>query len=228
MSCNANNGWALLLDFDGTVTFEDTDAVVAERTLPAERLATFSRLIRSYEALEIGLVAYFEQYLELVALPPEELQELAAEVPARPGAAELVRFCNNAGIEVRIVSEGIDLLVEPAAKAAGLAAVPISCNRARREDGRWRLEPAAGAEPCPRCLSCKGALVRRLRAEGQRVVVVGDGASDLCGAREADLVLGRGSLAKHCQRESIPHHLWETFDDVRRTLNRNIGRGCRA
>jgi 2-hydroxy-3-keto-5-methylthiopentenyl-1-phosphate phosphatase len=60
--------------------------------------------------------------------------------------------------------------------------------------------------------------VRRAQAAGFRVALVGNGSSDLCGARLADLVLARDILLEHCKREGIACAAWESFEDVRAVL----------
>jgi 2-hydroxy-3-keto-5-methylthiopentenyl-1-phosphate phosphatase len=51
-----------------------------------------------------------------------------------------------------------------------------------------------------------------------RVALVGNGASDLCAARVADLVLARDTLAALCRAEGIPHVAWRDLAEVRAAL----------
>jgi 2-hydroxy-3-keto-5-methylthiopentenyl-1-phosphate phosphatase len=69
-----------------------------------------------------------------------------------------------------------------------------------------QFDPRLG--DCPTCgpRRCKGGVVRLLRREGDTVAVFGDGISDLCLAREADVVFARGRLAELCEREGIAYH----------------------
>ena len=87
------------------------------------------------------------------------------------------------------------------------------------------MYPPADAGSCERCLSCKGVQVRRARAEGFRVAICGNGASDLCGAREADLVLARDILRAHCEREGIEHVPWEALREVRDAMAASLREG---
>lgn len=208
--------WLVLVDFDGTLTLRDGDFVVADVLLGPERQGAYGPLAGAYERLEISLAEYFTGWLALLGLaePREEIAGASAAIPLRPGVHELVRCCRERGHELRIVSEGLDAYVEPVLARAGLGDLTVACNRLVREGGAWRIRPAAGTEPCVRCLSCKGSHVRRAHARGQRVAVVGDGASDLCAARLADRVLARGSLADHCRREDIPFRAWDTLEEV--------------
>jgi len=66
---------------------------------------------------------------------------------------------------------------------------------------------------CPRCGPgrCKAAVLRARRRPGDTVWVFGDGASDLCPAREADFVFARAHLATLCAAEDLP---WRPLDFV--------------
>ena len=217
--------WLLLLDFDGTLTFRDVDFEVADALLPPGRERAYEPLAHRYERLEIGLPEYFEGYLALLAATPAEIARAAAAVRLRPGVDRLLATIAALGVEVRIVSEGVDAYVHPVLSTAGLGAVPVSCNRAVHdpETGRWQVTTAADGEPCARCLNCKGAHARRARAAGRRVAIVGNGASDLCGARLADLVVARDNLAHHCDREGLPYVPWTTLEDVQAALRARVG-----
>jgi 2-hydroxy-3-keto-5-methylthiopentenyl-1-phosphate phosphatase len=99
--------------------------------------------------------------------------------------------------------------------ANGLDHVEASANGLEFDGDR--IEPVFGSpagEGCGECGSCKGAVLAR-RANGyDRTVFVGDGLSDRCGARAADVVYARDDLAAWCTREGIPFHPYETFADV--------------
>jgi 2-hydroxy-3-keto-5-methylthiopentenyl-1-phosphate phosphatase len=59
-----------------------------------------------------------------------------------------------------------------------------------------------------------------LRKKGQKVVYVGDGLSDKCAVREAELVFAKGDLSRFCEKEGIRHHLFSDFGDVCQILRR--------
>ncbi len=209
----------VLVDFDGTATPRDSDFALADAWLGPAGTAMYGPLAEAYERLEIGMLDYFTGYLDGLNATPEEIARVASGLPVRPGLPAFAIWCDTEGLELRLLSEGLDVYIQPILAAAGLGHLPLSCNRAEFDGDRYRILPAPGAEPCDRCLNCKGARARRLRAEGAtRVVIIGNGASDLCAAREADLVLARDTLQEHCEHLGIAHHSWQTFDDVQRVL----------
>jgi 2-hydroxy-3-keto-5-methylthiopentenyl-1-phosphate phosphatase len=207
--------WLILVDFDGTITARDADFVIADAARgPVAAQAVYGPLAAAYEGLEIGLAEYFEGYLTGLELSAAEIAAHAGAVPCRPGFPALVAACAAQGWGLRVVSEGLDVYIRPMLAALGAGGVTLSCNRLVEGDDGPQVLPPADGEPCPRCLNCKGAHVRRAHAAGQRVVMVGNGASDLCAAREADLVFARDILAVLCAAEGIPFLAWEDFDAV--------------
>jgi 2-hydroxy-3-keto-5-methylthiopentenyl-1-phosphate phosphatase len=53
------------------------------------------------------------------------------------------------------------------------------------------------------------------------VAYVGDGMSDLSAARVADLLFACGSLAKCCEQEGLPYHVFTGMRDVHDWLQVN-------
>lgn len=208
----------LILDFDGTITTRDADVVIAEAVLSSQERGFIDQLIADYEALELTTAEYFGRYLARLQLSPDQFASHAHQVELRPGLGELLAWCEAERIRVLVASEGLDIYIAPILAAAGASGVDLHCNVARWDGARYHLSPAPDGESCERCVTCKGALVRRLLSEGHHVTLVGNGASDLCGARHAHQTLARDSLAIHCQRESIRHTPWTTFADVRDAL----------
>ncbi|MBI5534181.1 MAG: HAD-IB family phosphatase [Deltaproteobacteria bacterium] len=206
----------VLVDFDGTLTESDGDFQVADALLGPERQGAWKPLAEAYERLELSAAGYFTAWLDLLQLerPMESITRAGAAIPLRAGADALMDYCRQRGLGVRIASEGLDAYVRPALQAAGLSSVDLSCNRLVEHPDGCQVLSAIDAGPCSRCLSCKAFHVRRARELGMRVIVVGDGASDLCGARLADVVIARGSLAEHCAREQIAYLPWQSLQDV--------------
>ena len=56
----------------------------------------------------------------------------------------------------------------------------------------------------------------------------GDGLSDLCMARRADVVFARGGLARLCAAEGIAYHPLDDFRHAWRTLRDLVDAGSRA
>jgi HAD superfamily phosphoserine phosphatase-like hydrolase len=113
-----------------------------------------------------------------------------------------------------VVSEGFDFYIRLLLERVGLGHLPLSSNRLRFEGGGARPEFPQQDRSCGRCGNCKGAEVKAWRARGYRTVMIGDGLSDRCGAREADAVLARGALLDWCRSEGLEAVAAEDFAAV--------------
>jgi HAD superfamily phosphoserine phosphatase-like hydrolase len=120
-----------------------------------------------------------------------------------PGFPPFARRAAERGDAVCVVSEGFEFYIRLLLEREGLGALPISSNRLHFEGGGARPEFPNAERSCGRCGNCKGAEVARWQERGYRTVLIGDGLSDRCGARAADVVLARGDLLEWCRREGV-------------------------
>jgi 2-hydroxy-3-keto-5-methylthiopentenyl-1-phosphate phosphatase len=137
----------------------------------------------------------------------------------RPGFERFVATCHRAGVPFVLASAGLDVYIAPVLSRLEpelRAHVEVRCNEARLgPDGLDLVFHGDGAHGgCGSCGFCKRTVVEELRRRGHRVAFVGDGTSDRCGARAADLVFARRRLAHWCAAEGVAHRPFETFDEV--------------
>ena len=84
--------------------------------------------------------------------------------------------------------------------------VPTGGDRWRLEFPNARSDCAVGAGHC-KCAHPDGR-------PGWLSIVVGDGRSDFCIARRADLVLAKSKLIEECQNSGMPHFAFRSFDEA--------------
>jgi 2-hydroxy-3-keto-5-methylthiopentenyl-1-phosphate phosphatase len=194
------------LDYDGTATTRECNEVVLQ-ALVGDAWRPFEDEVR---AGRLSHAECFSRQIGLVEAPRAQL--LGAMVDAAepaPGLAEFLAALRAGGGRAVVVSAGFREVIEAVWRRHDLPAVELAASEldsAGQDEGppqRVAYSPRLG--DCPRCgpASCKAALLRALRRPGDVVWVFGDGASDLCPAREADLVFARGHLAELCAAEGL-------------------------
>ncbi|MBI4310232.1 MAG: MtnX-like HAD-IB family phosphatase [Chloroflexi bacterium] len=204
---------AVLLDFDGTLTVRD----VAERLLDTFVTEDWRK---ESEAWRAGVISFREclrrEYAHLQDAKQAEYVRYALETTElRLGAQEFVTFCREKRIPVEIVSGGLDLYITPLLEKFGMDGIPFVAMRADGAvDGHLMADYPVGTPVCDAtgCSKCPRLLDYRRR--GFAVAYIGDGNSDQCPARRADIVFARDSLARHCAGEGIPFRPFETFGEV--------------
>jgi len=179
----------VFVDFDGTISLEDTTDVVLERFAdPA-----WQKVEADWLAGRIGSRECLQKQIDLVRATPEELDSVCEDVPLDPHFPELVALCRRAEIPVTIVSDGLDLMVRKMLARQGVD-LPILANRLEYlGDRRWQLAfPYSGRNCRAQAGHCK-CLALTKEPTTMRILI-GDGRSDFCAAETSDLVIAKGAL----------------------------------
>ena len=205
----------LLLDFDGTITSDDTLDVIVKRYAPE----TWEPTERALESGEMSLNEVIAYQFERVHADRDELVAFVRDtVTVRPGLVDLVDLCRERFIDPVVVSAGFVELIEPVLRDAGVA-LPVVAHHAAFSTGGAHVT-FLDRETCPVCGEpCKRMVMPQL-AGGRQVAYVGDGWSDRCGAKAADVAFARASLATYLAAAGVPFTPFDDFFDVRRGLQR--------
>ncbi len=208
--------WAVICDFDGTITAED----VCVRLLAEFAVGDWRQLDADYEAGKIDLEACLVGQVGMFAAPRETLAAYARRhTRLRPGFRQFVTFCRRAGVELAVVSAGLDFYITAILEREGLCDLDVTCIGTAEVDGKVSVVlPLAGQAVDGALADFKVAAVLARRQAGKRVVYIGDGSTDFAAARQAHHVFARDKLLAFCRREGIPCSPFVDFAEVRRRL----------
>jgi len=211
---------AILCDFDGTVARDDVGNRLFSRFAGNGRSA---QVVELWKRGEISSRECLEREAELARASREELGRFVAECKLDPYFKDFHDFASKRGMEVVIMSDGLDFYIEQMLLRNGLGQVEFYSNRLRIDGDRLRIEfPHYNAMDCTDCGCCKTHHLTRYRDQGYYVVYVGDGLSDRCPSEAADLVLAKGDLKRHCDARGIPYVPFRNFRDVEREILKRI------
>ncbi len=210
-------GAAVFTDFDGTVTTVDS----LQRILTVFTGEAWRRIEDEVEAGRIGDRRSLQMEFDLVrASRVEAMAVVDRDVAVDPAFPPFAAWLKRRGVPLTVLSGGFASIIRRVLGRHGLETLEVRANEARVSRGRWRVVPARGRRLCGACNHCKTASIVRARRAGLQTIFVGNGVTDRCPARHADLVFAKGVLAAHCRRERIPFRRYRTFRDVRRALER--------
>ena len=211
-----DRAWAIVCDFDGTVTTRDLGDQVAIHFGPDGH---WRRAEDEYRQGTFPFSELIRRIFAPITATPEAIAAFArSRAVLRDGFVEFLATCREAGRPFVLASAGLDVYIEPVLERLPPALrghVLVRANAARCSDQGLEVRfHGEGARDCGHCGFCKGTVVRELQAAGHRVALVGDGSADRCAADAADLVFARRSLAGYCGARGIPFRPFETFADV--------------
>lgn len=200
----------LLVDFDGTIAKEDTTDLLLERFADP----SWHEIEDEWKAGRIGSRECMVRQIDLVRATPEKLDEFVADIAIDPEFPDFVELARRHGHTISVVSDGLDRTVGAVLRRERLE-LPYFANHMQFLGGdRWRLTfPHARSDCQSLAGNCKCGFADS-RA-GMPRIVIGDGRSDFCVAQRADLVLAKGSLARHCRASALPHFAINDFAEAR-------------
>ncbi|MDQ7773794.1 MAG: HAD-IB family phosphatase [Elusimicrobiales bacterium] len=188
--------WAVVSDFDGTLTLEDVgDAILTE-------FGVFSAadIERSYAPGQ-SVEAWMRRGFSRLAASRREIESfILRSMRPRRGLRAFSGFCAARRVPFDIVSGGADIYARPLLRAWGVKA-RSSFGRTSRNGGGWDVEYA---DLAGRTLPAfKAARVKHYRDRGFAVLFCGDAPSDLRAAGLADKVYAAGRLRGLCRARGI-------------------------
>lgn len=216
----------IFIDFDGTITQQDVGDSMFER-FGGIRCRD---IIRQYHD---GLISAVECYRrESAACGIVNRRELDDFIDGReidPTFVEFLSFCRQHNIECLILSDGMDYYIKRILGNNGIRDISFYSNILGFDpvDGRHtvRFVPSFPYrdEVCDRCASCKRNHMLTLSGDDDVIVYIGEGYSDRCPARYADVVFAKDELLVYCKEENLSFYEYRTFNDVIQRLEKMSG-----
>ena len=203
----------VVLDFDGTVTEKDIGDEVCGRFADPAWREIDARWVRN----ELSLPEAQRLMWALVRCSRAEAVAHAQKVGRlRPGLDAFLDGVAARGGATWLASGGFDFYIEALLDGRGAHFEARFCNLARFVDGGIEVEFPHTDLGCARCAVCKGRVCDRAKARADRVIFVGDGASDRCALGRCDaLFCVRGSLLERlCQERGQPYRAFDRFDEL--------------
>jgi 2,3-diketo-5-methylthio-1-phosphopentane phosphatase len=203
---------SVLLDFDGTISLEDTGDTLLARLFEDHELTR--RMDELYMSGEKGSRELIAWDMEVLPRDPAVLWAEIETLPLDETLVELLAAVREARAAAEVVSDGTGFHVEPMLRRLGLEDLPVATNRTVLGQGGAGVSFPYGHPSCFVCGTCKRERIRLHRDAGRAVVFVGDGPSDRYAAHHADVIFAKASLAGWCEVENIPYEPWERLADV--------------
>ena len=151
----------------------------------------------------------------LVRIGEGQLDAFLRSVSLDPAAPRLLALLREYEVPATILSDGIDWFIDRILRSHGVQPPRVRSNTLTRSGATWRLACPHFSATCPIAAAhCKCSSMQRLGDPRRQRIYVGDGRSDLCAARKADVRFAKGTLAAHLDEEGLAYHPFTTLHDV--------------
>ncbi|HBL17102.1 MAG TPA: hypothetical protein DD417_10245 [Elusimicrobia bacterium] len=205
-------GWAVVLDFDGTVSMQD----VSDQILLRFGAATPGEIRASYRRGTVTETWMREHFRRLGCARRRVERYVLSAAKLRPGFGAFLRLCRERGVPVEIVSGGVDFYLDrllSAWKADGLKRY-----RAASRFGPGGVSLRYAFLRGRTIEEFKRSRVRFHQRRSRRVLFAGDGVGDLAAARAADAAFARGALLRFLREDGLPARPLRDFRPLTRFL----------
>jgi len=217
----------IFIDFDGTISRLDVGDALFETFGGARSVEA----VEAYRAGRLSAVECFRQECDACGeIEPEALKTFLDRQEIDPSFVPFVEFCRARSLDHYILSDGMDYYIRYILGRYGVGDVPLHSNTLSlvpaEGSNRVRFVPSFPNtdETCDRCASCKRNHMLSLAADEEIIVYIGEGYSDRCPARYADIVFAKDDLLVYCQKENIPYYAYASFAEIQSRLSDLLAR----
>jgi len=202
----------LFIDFDGTITSEETLEGAMRLCIDAADYAEKEKELLAGKLSLAEAVHYAFSHIPSSRI--EEIKAYVRGVPVRPGFGELLQLAKERGIPAVVISGGLRPCVEE--KLApwrelllDVYSVDVDCSG---ETIRLVSEYEGGGEIMSK--------VRVMERYGyRRAVCIGDSYTDIKMAKASQAVYARDTLAATLEKLGVPYTPWTDFFDIARSIS---------
>jgi 2-hydroxy-3-keto-5-methylthiopentenyl-1-phosphate phosphatase len=203
----------IVFDFDGTLTETDIGRALCERYADPG----WQGPIRQWLSGEISFPEAQQRIWKTITVSGTELLAHAMTIgQLRRGAEHLFEAARAGAVDLVLASGGFDLYIEPVLGDRIKELRHFFYNHLQFSDRGIDAVFPHGDLACKSCGVCKGKVIERYLAPGQRVLFCGDGSSDRCATTTAGEIFAvTGSdFAEYCRINDVKHTAFDDFGTV--------------
>jgi len=189
-----SNKCAVFIDFDNTITSRDVLDDMIERFSINDR---WIDLERKWKRGDIGSRECLQGQVKGIRITKRNLDKYLAGVKLDPYFKRLIKFLNAEKIKTIVLSDNFDYILKRILSLNAIKGLKLYSNKLRfRQD---RLIPGFPFtdKKCRKCAHCKLKNLLANSDTGSIIVYIGDGHSDVCPAKYADIVFAKEDLLSY-------------------------------
>jgi len=185
------SGQKVFFDFDNTIApFDVLDDII-------ERFSTNDKWVaieRNWKRGRIGSLECLKGQLAGIGVSRAELERYLLKVRIDPYFTKLLVLFKQRNIKPVIASDSFSFVIRSILRNSGIRGVRVYANNLRFKQNRIIPAFPLKDKTCLLCAHCKKKTLLKEIKDGRLKIYIGDGLSDLCPSRHADLVFAKDAL----------------------------------
>ena len=205
--------YAIFSDFDGTISTRDVGYSLFHHFSGGRNDA----LLPDWKAGRMTSREVLVAEAEMVDASPEQIYEFIDSIGIDQEFPTLMNLCAINEIPIKILSDGLDVYIKYLLEKADLSHLDFKANNAKLIDNTIKIHFNHTNKSCTSCGICKGEVIKDFResqTEPYQIIFIGDGYSDVCATKEADILFAKKDLKEYCIKNEINFIPYNNFDDI--------------
>lgn len=210
------NSLAICFDFDGTITRRDVGYHIFHKFSGGRN----DEVLPDWKSGRITTRECFRREAALAHGSADEILDYVDTFEIDATFHQLVDMCRSASVPLAILSDGMEFYIRRLLNREGLGHLTVFANQGILRNNAIEVHFPWENRSCDRCGSCKAERITEFKQSTgrNRVVFVGDGYSDVCATRVAQVLFAKKDLEEYCRANNIDYRNYDTFADVLRSL----------
>lgn len=211
----------LFVDFDGTISLRDVGNEFFRRFGNEEESL---KAVAEWKAGELSGRELTVREAEFVKVTERDALDYIQHFQIDSRFRDFVDYCKSKSLELTVLSDGLDFYIDRIFESNAIADVPFFSNHVRFDSGSIRIDFPFESD-CTKCGNCKGRQILTRTGIDDIVIYVGNGFSDRCAVKYADVIFAKDELLRYCEENNITFFPFTNFGEVIEKLDRILANG---
>jgi 2,3-diketo-5-methylthio-1-phosphopentane phosphatase len=207
------SGCQVFFDFDNTLTYFDVLDDIIERFSVDD---AWKILEKKWSEGKIGSRECLRGQLKSIRVNKRDLLKYLGKIKVNPYFKKIIPILQRNHAGPVILSDDFHFIIDTILRNNGIRGVSVCANQLKLKDNRLIPSFPHTNSDCWKCAHCKTKNLSKGKFNSKIIIYVGDGYSDICPAKKADIVFAKGSLLKHLRNNKLA---CRTFKDLKEVYN---------
>ncbi len=210
------------------VVFFDFDNTIATCDVFDSMLPVFSkddlwvRLEKEWERGVIGSHKCLKDQIKGMLITKEQLNSYLSGIKIDPYFLKLVKDLSLRKIKVIVLSDNFDYILKRILRGHGIKNLKVYSNKLKFAGAKLIPEFPFRNKKCKICAHCKTKNLLANVSRDSIIIYIGDGRSDICPSKYADIVFAKDSLLKHFKGKGLTCLAYKSLKDVYNYFKRSF------